>query len=74
MDMKNVPLCKTKIGTCAPEPDTKFVDIPLDKLPNKDNKLLRPAVVWFGEGLDDRVTPKTHTICYFGDINTLLSH
>ena len=31
--------------------------IPVDQLPHSsDGKLLRPAVVWFGEMLDDRVS------------------
>lgn len=52
-------------------------DIPLADLPHTDThtsadvndnnkrikrKLLRPAVVWFGEGLDDRVLNKAHSL------------
>ncbi len=33
--------------------------IPVDQLPHSpDGKLLRPAVVWFGEMLDDRVSER----------------
>lgn len=41
-------------------------DVPLDKLPHApdDGKLLRPAVVWFGEGLDPGV---------MGDVESILA-
>ncbi|XP_064640724.1 NAD-dependent protein deacylase-like [Lineus longissimus] len=57
------PICAALDGKGAPDPDAVNAMIPAEELPRckKDacNGLLRPHVVWFGEGLDHEVLEKT---------------
>ncbi|KAF4692335.1 NAD-dependent protein deacylase sirtuin-5, mitochondrial [Perkinsus olseni] len=46
---RNVPITPALANV---DPTKPHVPIPIEELPHKDGKLLRPAVVWFGEGLD----------------------
>ncbi|KAF4728133.1 NAD-dependent protein deacylase sirtuin-5, mitochondrial [Perkinsus olseni] len=46
---RNVPITPALANV---DPTKPRVPIPIEELPHKDGKLLRPAVVWFGEGLD----------------------
>lgn len=58
---RRVPLAKCFEGRCQPDPSIKTSDIPVSALPHSDDgKLLRPAVVWFNEGLDDRVLARAY--------------
>ena len=54
--------CLRDVNSRAPDPEAKDAKIPIDQLPKckKDGcgKLLRPHVVWFGEGLDPKVLEK----------------
>ncbi|XP_049852775.1 NAD-dependent protein deacylase-like isoform X2 [Schistocerca gregaria] len=53
------PICPSLAGKGAPDPGAVSADIPVSELPHcKSNGcggLLRPHVVWFGEGLDPEV-------------------
>lgn len=59
---RRVPLAPCFEGRCQPDPHIKTSDIPVAELPRAegDGKLLRPAVVWFNEGLDERVLGKAY--------------
>lgn len=58
---RRVPLAPCFEGRCQPDPSIKASDIPVSQLPHaEDGKLLRPAVVWFNEGLDDRVLGRAY--------------
>jgi NAD-dependent deacetylase sirtuin 5 len=61
---RRVPLASCFAGKCQSNPSIKTSDIPVSELPHtKDGKtLLRPAVVWFNEGLDPRVMGKAHEL------------
>ncbi len=59
---RRVPLAPCFAGKCQPDPAIKASDIPVAALPHKDGTLLRPAVVWFNEGLDDRVLGKAYAL------------
>lgn len=54
---KESPICEALAGKGEPTPEAKDAQIPAEKLPRcKDcGGLLRPDVVWFGEGLDPKV-------------------
>ena len=54
---KDSPICESLRGKGAPDPDAANARIPAEDLPRCTDcgGLLRPAVVWFGEGLDDEV-------------------
>ncbi|CAL1547840.1 unnamed protein product [Lymnaea stagnalis] len=56
---KDSPICPALAGKGEPNPDAQDAKIPVDQLPTckKGNcrGLLRPHVVWFGEGLDPKV-------------------
>ncbi|XP_059143435.1 NAD-dependent protein deacylase sirtuin-5, mitochondrial-like isoform X2 [Physella acuta] len=58
------PICPALAGKGEPNPECQDAKIPVDKLPmcKKDNckGLLRPHVVWFGEGLDPDVLDQAH--------------
>jgi len=58
------PICPALAGKGAPEPDARSASIPDDLLPRCQEKhcggLLRPHVVWFGEGLDENVLCRAH--------------
>jgi len=57
------PICESLRGRGAPEPEAKSDRIPIEMLPRCPKEgcggLLRPHVVWFGEGLDERVLRDT---------------
>lgn len=59
---RDSPICESLRGKGAPDPDAKSTRIAVEDLPRCKtcNGLLRPAVVWFGEGLDGEVLQKTH--------------
>lgn len=58
---RRVPLAPCFEGRCQPDPCIKASDIPVSQLPHaEDGKLLRPAVVWFNEGLDERVLGRAY--------------
>uniref|UniRef100_A0A0N7ZCB6 NAD-dependent protein deacylase n=1 Tax=Scylla olivacea TaxID=85551 RepID=A0A0N7ZCB6_SCYOL len=54
------PICASLAGKGAPDPNAVNARIPESELPRcqKCSGLLRPNVVWFGEGLDDNVLQK----------------
>lgn len=54
---RSMPVAPCFAGKCQPDPHIRSSDIPTSALPHTRNeqKLLRPAVVWFNEGLDPRV-------------------
>jgi NAD-dependent deacetylase sirtuin 5 len=56
------PICESLRGKGAPDPDATSERIANEDLPkcNKCDGLLRPAVVWFGEGLDSNVLGQSH--------------
>ena len=60
---KDSPICESLRGRGAPEPEAKSDRIPIEMLPRCPKEgcggLLRPHVVWFGEGLDERVLRDT---------------
>ena len=58
---KDNPICEALRDKGAPDPDAKSTRIPNEDLPRckKCAGLLRPAVVWFGEGLDSEVLHQT---------------
>eukprot|EP00096_Caligus_rogercresseyi_P015357 TRINITY_DN7801_c0_g1_i3.p1 TRINITY_DN7801_c0_g1~~TRINITY_DN7801_c0_g1_i3.p1 ORF type:complete len:222 (-),score=25.31 TRINITY_DN7801_c0_g1_i3:51-716(-) len=60
---RDSPICDSLQGKGAPEPNTPRAQIPKEELPacNTCGGLLRPAVVWFGEGTYNINTPKNHT-------------
>ena len=51
------PICEALKGKGKPDPNTQSAKISVDDLPlcKICNGLLRPAVIWFGERLDERV-------------------
>ena len=57
------PICEGLRGYGAPDPDAGEVRLPVSSLPRCQVEncggLLRPHVVWFGEGLDEDVLMKT---------------
>lgn len=57
------PICEALRDKGEPDPSTTDAKIPEQELPrcneNSCGGLLRPAVVWFGEGLDKRITRRT---------------
>ncbi len=57
VDNYDSPICPALQGHGAPDPDAKAASIQVDDLPvcKKCNGLLRPAVIWFGESLDEDV-------------------
>ncbi len=58
---RRVPLAPCFEGRCQPDPAVKASTIPMTELPHaEDGKLLRPAVVWFNEGLDERVLGRAY--------------
>ena len=58
---RRVPLAPCFEGRYQPDPGVKASDIPVAQLPHaEDGTLLRPAVVWFSEGLDDRVLGRAY--------------
>lgn len=60
---RRVPLAPCFEGRCQPDLGVKTSAIPKAELPHsEDRKLLRPAVVWFGEGLDERVLGRAHEL------------
>lgn len=56
---KDSPICPALEGKGEPNPEAKNAGIPVDKLPRCQKAecggLLRPHVVWFGEGLDPKI-------------------
>ena len=56
------PICEALRNCGAPDPSAQDARIPVEKLPRcKSCKgLLRPDVIWFGEGLNEDVLIKTH--------------
>ncbi|KAK7574285.1 hypothetical protein V9T40_011476 [Parthenolecanium corni] len=64
---RDSPICASLSGRGAPDIDERSVkDIPVEELPRCKNEqcggLLRPNVVWFGEGLDPNVLSKTEEV------------
>ncbi|KAJ8679398.1 hypothetical protein QAD02_015185 [Eretmocerus hayati] len=59
----NIPICPALEGKISPEPDFISSGVPLEELPRCEESsckgLLRPDIVWFGEGLDSKVLDKT---------------
>jgi len=59
------PICESLRDRGAPDPEAVAARIPVSKLPTckLDNcgGLLRPHVVWFGEGLEEEVLDKAYT-------------
>ena len=57
------PICEGLRDCGAPDPDTTEARLPLSDLPQCQVEncggLLRPHVVWFGEGLDEDILMKT---------------
>ena len=51
------PICEALAGKGLPDPKEKAARIPVKDLPRckQSGELLRPAVVWFGEGLDSKI-------------------
>ncbi|KAL3161090.1 NAD-dependent protein deacylase sirtuin-5, mitochondrial [Trebouxia sp. C0009 RCD-2024] len=54
------PLVPALQGKGAPDV-THHADIPVEDLPSHNGCLLRPGVVWFGEGLDEEVLASAHS-------------
>eukprot|EP00048_Salpingoeca_helianthica_P014933 m.224293 g.224293 ORF g.224293 m.224293 type:complete len:278 (-) comp16442_c0_seq1:52-885(-) len=52
------PIVPALAGLGSPEGEQKG-RLPREALPQRNGRLLRPAVVWFGEQLDQRVTSQT---------------
>lgn len=60
---RRVPLAPCFEGRCQPDPAVTTSTISVAELPHsEDGKLLRPAVVWFGEGLDEQVLGRAHEL------------
>ena len=59
---RDSPICESLRGKGAPDPDATSTRIPTENLPRCKTcqGLLRPAVVWFGEGLDQRILEQTY--------------
>ena len=59
---RDSPICESLRGKGAPDPDATSTRIPTEHLPRCKTcqGLLRPAVVWFGEGLDQRILEQTY--------------
>ncbi|CAL1547841.1 unnamed protein product [Lymnaea stagnalis] len=61
---KDSPICPALAGKGEPNPDVQEAKIPVDQLPTckqgSCRGLLRPHVVWFGEGLDPEVLSRAH--------------
>jgi len=59
---RDSPICESLRGKGTPDPDASSERIANEDLPrcNKCDGLLRPAVVWFGEGLDSNVLDQSH--------------
>jgi len=57
------PICEALRDKGKPDPKTPSAKIPVSQLPkcSKCSGLLRPAVIWFGESLDDNVTDDAMT-------------
>ena len=59
IENRDSPICPALKGRGYPDPDALDAKIPVDKLPMCKQEgcggLLRPHVVWFGEGLDPQV-------------------
>ncbi|XP_014213769.1 NAD-dependent protein deacylase sirtuin-5, mitochondrial [Copidosoma floridanum] len=57
-----IPICPALEGKISPDPNFVSSDIPIEDLPrcNQGNcqALLRPDIIWFGEGLDPEVLNK----------------
>jgi NAD+-dependent protein deacetylase sirtuin 5 len=51
---RSMPICPALKGKGAPDATSPSAAIPAHDLPCRDGILLRPAVVWFGEHLDER--------------------
>ena len=51
------PICEALRGHGAPDPNAKAASIQVDDLPlcKRCHGLLRPAVIWFGESLDEDI-------------------
>lgn len=56
------------LANCSAEFNPDAPRIPIEELPHKDGRLLRPGVVWFDETLDDRVMDKVHEIIDHSDM------
>ncbi|MCL4134446.1 UNVERIFIED_CONTAM: hypothetical protein GTU68_037479, partial [Idotea baltica] len=56
------PICSALRGKGAPDPNATDARIPEQDLPRcqKCSGLLRPHVVWFGEGLDEKVLSRAY--------------
>ncbi|KAL7304541.1 hypothetical protein TKK_0003327 [Trichogramma kaykai] len=58
-----IPICPALAGDISAEPNFVSSNIPLDELPRCSVQsckgLLRPDIVWFGEGLDSHILDKT---------------
>ncbi len=70
-----VPAFATLPGLMSPEMETCEINIPVEELPHRavgggegECELLRPAVVWFGEYLDQRVIEKINRIVMESDL------
>lgn len=63
---RNSPICPSLAGRGAPDPDSEDARIPVNDLPRCSSPecdgLVRPHVVWFGEGLDHKVLVDTEKI------------
>ncbi|XP_067007776.1 NAD-dependent protein deacylase sirtuin-5, mitochondrial isoform X2 [Anabrus simplex] len=63
---RDSPICPALAGRGAPDPGTKAATIPERELPRCKKPgcggLLRPHVVWFGEGLDSDVLEQAHAV------------
>ena len=62
-DNRDSPICESLRDKGAPDPDAKTARIPIEELPKCTScgGLLRPAVVWFGEGLDTEILRQTYS-------------
>jgi NAD-dependent deacetylase sirtuin 5 len=58
------PICPALDGKGEPNPDAKEAQIPLDQLPSCElcKGLLRPAVVWFHESLNEKILEKVQEV------------
>ncbi|GFR75299.1 NAD-dependent protein deacylase sirtuin-5, mitochondrial [Elysia marginata] len=60
---RDSPICSALAGKGEPNPEAKDAKIPVEKLPRCKKEtckgLVRPHVVWFGEGLDKDVLRQT---------------
>lgn len=74
VENRDSPICPALQDKGAPDPATKDANIPEAELPRckRCEGLLRPHVVWFGEGLDPEVLRATDEVLHTCDLCLLV--